>query len=211
MTTADACLPCTANGRTRAATPGYRTCGACSDSIRDDLADIRDRYARLDPNFREPAPDQSNMHKVWRSKSPANDHILSMMDARSTTTDRAYSPPATLGTWVRMIAEETGVQYWDPSVANLVAYLLRMHAHITRQLWVDEYARELRELVGALRPVTGEPRPRPIGRCPTLVEQDECGTQLYAPLNGDTITCRGCLRQWPRAEWLRLGTILEAS
>jgi hypothetical protein len=185
--------------------------------IRDDLAEIRDRYARLDIRPASQAGEGSSVRSVPRSKSPANDHVLSMMDPRSTTDGRAYAPPATLGTWVRMLAEDTGIEYTDPSVAGLVAYLLRLHAHITSQPWVDEYSRELHELVAALRPVTGEPRPRPIGRCPTVLVDEQgqpsglCNTALFAPINGDTIQCRACSRQWPRAEWLRLGTILEAS
>jgi hypothetical protein len=213
MTTQEACLPCGSRGRARAATPGYRTCDSCSLDIRDDLAEIRDRYARLDVRPASSAGEGSSVRSVPRSKSPANDHVLSMMDPRSTTTGRAYAPPATLRGWVQLLEEETGQRVWDASVTAMVAYLSGLHAHITRQLWVDDYARELHELVQALRPVTGEPRPRPIGSCPTLVDdgQRECGTRLYAPLNGDTIRCRGCGREWVRAEWLRLGKVLEAS
>lgn len=48
MTTQEACLPCGSRGQARAATPGYRTCDSCNLDIRDDLAEIRDRYAQLD-------------------------------------------------------------------------------------------------------------------------------------------------------------------
>jgi hypothetical protein len=209
MTTADACLPCIPR-RNRRATPGYLTCGECSDQIRDNLAEIRDRYGRLDVRL-STQPSEGSGRSVPRSKSPANDHVLGMTDPRSQTTGRAYSPPATLGSWVRMIAEETGQDYSDTSVAGLVAYLLRQHAHITRQAWVDEYAQELHELVSALRPVTGTPRPRTIGACPELLDDRECGTPLYVPPHGDTITCGGCAREWPRAEWQLLGKVLEAS
>lgn len=211
MTTSSACLPCIPHGRNRAATPGYSTCDACSMGIRDDLAEIRDRYARLDVRPASGATEGSSVRSVPRSKSPANDHVIGMMDPRSTTTGRAYSPPATLGTWVRMLEEDTGQLAEDVSVPGLVRYLLSAHAHITRQPWVDEFAREMSDLVAALRPVTGEPPPRWIGRCPTLVAERECGTHLYAPRNGDTIRCRGCSRRWPREEWLRLGMILDAS
>jgi hypothetical protein len=179
--------------------------------IRDDLAEIRDRYARLDVRPASGATEGSSVRSVPRSKSPANDHVIGMMDARSTTSGRAYSPPATLGTWVRMLEEDTGQLAEDVTVPGLVRYLLSAHAHITRQPWVDEFARELSDLVAALRPVTGEPRPRWIGKCRTLLDNGECGTDLFAPRNGDTIKCAGCKRKWPRDEWLRLGTILEAS
>lgn len=216
MTTQDRCLPCAARDRNRAATPGYQTCDGCSADIHADLIEIRDRYARLNPAEKEQA-DHAGVRSVPRSKSPANDHVLSMMDPRSTSTGRAYAPPATLGTWAQAVEEESGYECREWSVPGLTRYLADRHAWVTAQPWVDDYARELHELVLALRPVTGEPRPRPIGRCPEVLKDEHgdpvgiCDTPLLAPLHGDTIKCRGCAREWPRAEWLRLGTILEAS
>lgn len=215
MTTADTCLPCQSRGRARPAAPGYSTCNSCSDDIRDDLAEIRDRYPRLDSAFREPAPDVSNIGRVWRSKSPANDHILGMTDPRSTTTGRAYSPPATLGGWVQALMEDTGIEVEGSSVGAMVRYLLKLHAHITAQPWVDDYARELHELVEALRLVTPDPRTgelgsrrREVGTCKEVLDDGEaCGTKLFAPTHGDTIRCGGCRKEWPRPTWLELGKV----
>lgn len=218
MTTAGRCLPCAARGRQRAATPAYNTCDACSMDIRDDLADIRDRWTALATDIELRFPnigDGPGTHSVPHSKSPANDHAISLLDPRA-------MPLAALGLWVRMIYEETGLPIVDHTVPGLVGYLARLHAHNTRQLWVDDYAGELHTLAHALRLVTPDPvtgivdtRPRPIGRCPNVLDHgdttEECGAELYAPLHGDTITCRACHRQWPRREWLRLGQILEAS
>jgi hypothetical protein len=190
--------------------------------IRDDLAEIRDRYARLDVRPASGATEGSSVRSVPRSKSPANDHVIGMMDPRSTTTGRAYSPPATLGTWVRMLEEDTGQLAEDVTVPGLVRYLLSAHAHITRQPWVDEYARELSDLVDALKRVTPDPKTgivgskrRSVGPCPNIVSasgvSENCGRELFAPLHGDTILCRTCGAKWARPQWLLLGGIIETT
>lgn len=218
MTTAGRCVPCATRSRTRAATPGYTTCEACSMDIRDDLADIRDRWTTLTADIELRFPntgDGPGARSVPHSKSPANDHAIALTDPRT-------MPLAALGFWARMVAEDTGQTIADTTIPGLVGYLTHAHAHITRQTFVDDYAAELHTLAYALRLVTPDPRtgivdtrPRPIGRCPNTIDRgdttEECGADLYAPLHGDTITCRVCDRAWPRREWLRLGKILETT
>jgi hypothetical protein len=167
--------------------------------IRDDLADIRDRWTTLTADIELRFPntgDGPGARSVPHSKSPANDHAIALTD--------------------------TGHVIDDPTIPGLVGYLTHAHAHITRQAFVDDYAAELHTLAYALRLVTPDPRtgivdtrPRPIGRCPNTLDRgdttEECGADLYAPLHGDTITCRACDRAWPRREWLRLGKILETT
>jgi len=85
----------------------------------------------------------------------------------------------------------------------------------TENVWsfsqgVADIADELYELESMVKRLTGEHRPKKIGECPSLLDTgDECGTPLFAPVFGDTIKCRGCRREWARAEWLRLGTLLN--
>jgi hypothetical protein len=96
-----------------------------------------------------------------------------------------------------------------PPVCNVEAALLvRRLDHVTRQEWVADMWTELHEVVNQLRTIAGEPRPLPIGRCPTVVDDTvgkTCGTPLYVRQGTDTITCRGCDRVWERREWLHLG------
>lgn len=221
MTTVDACLPCIARHRSRAAAPGYRTCDSCSDQIRDDLAKIRDYWPRLDPSYRPVTDDDGPLHSVPHSKSPANDHILTLTDARSAWNHTVYSAPAVLGSWVQMISEDTGQGYRDTNVPGLARWLGKMHAHATRQLWVDDYAEELGELVHAMSPAaTGEGQPRFIGLCPNQLNDDrddyECRTPLWLPpkddrgnYRSDTITCSACRSTWPRPKWELLARALQ--
>lgn len=211
MTTADPCLPCALRGHRRAAVPGYRTCDPCSMQIRDDLAEIRDRWTRLDPAAFLTIVDDSGggHHTVPGSRAPGSDHVIAIMDPRSSWNGTVYSPAAVLPEWTQLLAEETGRVPGHTNVPGLVRYLAGLHSHATRQPWTDDYATEMHELVAALRPATGEPKGRPIGLCPNQIDEDaECGTQLWLPptddygrYKSDTITCPACHAAWPRPRW----------
>lgn len=209
MTTADPCLICKALGRHHAATPGYRTCDLCATQIRDDLAEIRDRWWQLDVDVQMIDDNAGGGHSVPGSRAPGSDHVIAIKDHRSTWNGTVYSPAAVLPEWAGLLASETGRVPYDGTVPGLVSYLTGLHAHSTRQPWSDDYATELHELVAALRPATGVPRGRSIGRCPNQLDDDtECGTQLWLPpmddhgrYKSDTITCHECRTTWPRPRW----------
>lgn len=126
----------------------------------------------------------------------------------------ARSVPATLAALAALIAEEREV---TPPAARMPGELVRwLDTHmdwITRQELVTDFRDDLRALVKQLMPVTGDPSPRHIGLCPNVIDEGEhsreCGARLYAPLRGDCIACSQCNREWPRAEWLRLGALLQ--
>lgn len=135
----------------------------------------------------------------------------------------AERPPlsvlAELWTLARHVADARALAGPDQiRVPDLVRWLDRQLDWVTRQDGVVAFDRVLRELVGQLRPLTGEPGAKRIGTCPNVLQVDgvegehtrECGRPLYAPLRGDTIECR-CGADWPRKEWLRLGLVLQAA
>jgi hypothetical protein len=105
----------------------------------------------------------------------------------------------------------------DPEIVRIWRWLDNQLDWITRQDWVDEAARDIRELEAQLRPVTGDPGGRRIGECPNTIDEGAttrpCRTPLYAPLRGDTIVCANpaCARRWPRPEWVRLGQLLQSA
>lgn len=77
------CPPPRPDREWRPADPGYRTCSACLDRLRDNLKDVTRRYLMLNPR-----PGASNEHgrrgtPGFGSRSPASDHIIAMRDPRS--------------------------------------------------------------------------------------------------------------------------------
>lgn len=113
------------------------------------------------------------------------------------------------------IAEAREMARPSGDVRALVAWLDVQLDWATRQPGVVELARVVRELAGQLRPVTGEPGRKRIGSCPVTIDEGEhtreCGAPLFAPLRGDEIVCPSGRRdhRWPRAEWLKLGQMIQ--
>lgn len=231
-----ACLLCPPprEGRPwRPADPGYVTCSDCYDRLRELLAETARRYADLDPSPGS-SGEPGRGAPGFGSRSPASDHIIAMRDPRSSATAHVWlardgrvhaeseRPPLSvwgvLDTVCWAVAEARPVTGPPPdsTVADLTRWLDRHLDWITRQ---PEHAPDLhtalRDLAGQLRPVTGEPGRRQIGRCPVVVDEGdhtrECGAKLYAPLRGDRIVCSACGEVWPREKWLRLGMVLQAS
>jgi hypothetical protein len=207
------CVTCSTPAKSRRAPDGYRTCDSCADRIREALQEIPGQYTRftaveaLLPQVGE----DGRRGPGFGSRSPARDVIIALTDRRTTWTadDRLHNPVNVLHSWALMVREEVGER---PS-GDLVdihadaALLVRRLDHITRQEWVGDLWREVRETVDQLRTLAGEPHPVPIGRCPVIPEGEtkECGTPLFAPVYGDTIRCRGCGEEWPRPRWQVLG------
>lgn len=104
------------------------------------------------------------------------------------------------------------------SVAGLVAFLGRHLVWWAAQEDVGEFAGRLDQLVSQLRPVTGEPRPRPFARCPNPIDLGDeiermCGGPLFPPVSlfAGVIACGGCGRGWEKDEWGLLGSTAARS
>lgn len=229
------CLLCPppSEGRSwRRADGGYRTCSGCLDRVRERLAEVDARYAALSPRPGAQGNDGGPRPPGFGSRSPASDHVVAVRDWRSSRTARAWigadgrvhhesqHPPlsvlAELFTLARHVADARELD--GPmrlTVAEIVRWLDGQLDWVTRQAGVVSFDRVLRELVGQLRPLTGEPRPKFIGECPNTIDEGEhtreCGARLYAPHRGDEIRCRACGRRWPRGEWLALGRTMPVA
>jgi hypothetical protein len=206
------CVCCSTPQKPRRAPDGYRTCNACADRIRDALQEIPAQYARLTEvaALVPTTGDGGRRGPGFGSRSPARDIVIAATDWRTVWTedDRLHHPPSILHAWASMVRDEVGEKPPERMTCGTeAALLIRRLDHVTRQEWVADMWRELREVVDQLRTIAGEPHPMPIGRCPNLPDDQgkECGTPLYVRQGTDTITCRGCGRQWARREWLHLG------
>lgn len=207
------CVTCTKTPPRRA-TPGYVTCDRCADQIRECLGEIPALCAGLDDDealLPVVAPG-GRRGPGFGSRSPANDMVIVFTDPRTTWTDEApyHNPLVVLEGWARMVREDVGMATPDTraTVTSETQLLLKRLDFITRQPWVDDMWKELREVRDQLRTFNSIHKPLPVGRCPTLVGDKTCATPLWAPLDGDTIKCRGCRREWSRREWLHLGHTL---
>lgn len=215
----------------------YATCSSCLDKIRSVMRDVGDRYRRLDPTPQKGATGRGA--PGFASRSPASDHVIAFTDHRSSQTAKVWvdragracredeRPPVS-------VRGELDILAWDVAdrlgmagpheradVADLLRHLDGRLDQITRDAsLVVDVAFTMRALQAALRPVTGDPRPKFIGLCPELLpEPDEqgvplvCSTRLYAPLRGDSVSCRNpaCGATWTRDRWMELGRSLQVA
>lgn len=223
------CPPPRQNRNWRIADPGYRTCATCLDRLREQLREIADRWAALDPSP-SAAGDTGRGAPGFGSRPPAQETVICVRDWRSSRESHTWrgadgrlhreherpplSVPAELWTLVHHVADARGLT--TPTALRVPELVRWLDGHldwVTRQDGVAAFGQVLRELVAQLRPLTGEPGAKRIGECPnTLDEGDttrECKRPLYAPLRGDTIHC-SCGRTWERPEWEQLGLMLQA-
>lgn len=204
----------------------YATCTPCSTRMRERIAEIGERYLKLDPRPGSSVEAGSRGSPGFVSKPPASVHIIAVKDLRSSQVSRVWlaadgrvhqeetSPPrsvhGTLSTLCWAVAEHRGVS--GPRDRDDVFALLRfldphvdfVTRHAELAVEVDE---GLRALVSALRPLTGD-RIRRIGKCPEMVavedsdEKVRCDTPLFGGWDSDVVTCRGCGHSWSMDLWL---------
>lgn len=216
----------------RLADPGYRSCSSCLDRLREQLREIGARWTALDPRPGA-SGDGGRGAPGFGSTPPANVTVLAVRDWRSSREARTWRgadgrlhreherPPLSvegeLYTLVHHVQQARGLTAPPTALRapDLVRWLDGQLDWVTRQDGVVGFARVVRELVAQLRPLTGEPGARRIGSCPNTVDEGEstreCGAPLFAPLRGDTISCRACGRHWERDAWLQLGRTLQVA
>lgn len=213
------CVTCTKTPP-RQATPGWMTCNRCADLIRECLDEIVQLYAtviKVSALLPVVAPG-ARRGPGFGSRSPANDQAIVLTDPRTTWTEETpvHNPLTVVESWARMVREDVGEKPPEgrATLSGEAALLIRRLDFITRQEWVDEMWRELREVRASLRQFNGQHKPRKVGTCTVMVDRGgifaECGTPLYAPPEGDLIRCSGCREEWPRRRWLLLGQTLTS-
>lgn len=212
------------------------------------MSEVAERYLKLDPRPGANMESGSRGAPGFGSRPPASVHIIALRDPRSSQDARVWlgkdgrvhseevNPPKSvhgvLSTLAWSVADDRGVD--GPGdredVYGLLRYLDRHVDHVTR---VAELAVEvdsaLRDLVGVLRPLTGD-RKRRIGKCPQphpdppedAEEGLKCGAPLFAPrglwASDDTgdeaddevmvVRCNSCEHTWRGMQLFELGRAL---
>jgi hypothetical protein len=222
----------------RRADDGYLTCSDCCSRLHRWLSPVAfdddgqpdgipGLYATLNPRPGSGGNNGGIRTPGFGPRSPANDHILSMRDARTTQvvpSDPAAAP-AVLREWVLYVWDER----YDSDALNRPDYRERRAALPTEvepaAAWLDQQLDwltrrdiiadlfgELRTLHSRLRSI-GDRR-RSVGACPNMVGEAgarrRCEAKLFAPWRGDVIRCWQCHREWPREDWLRLADLQDS-
>lgn len=112
----------------------------------------------------------------YGSSSPAADHVIAMLDPRSSANavnpDDEENPPlsvAVLGEWARRVGWRGG------TVRDAVSALLISHQWITAQPWVLDLLDELSRLHRQVAAAAGDAPPRPVASCTLLINGVVCG------------------------------------
>lgn len=166
-------------------------------------------------------------HPGYKSRSPARDEVIIMLDRRSRTTPTPIDEDRGVGldddenpvwsilgslhgiaTFVRQTADQSSPR--RVMLAGEIGYLLAHLDWAANHPWVDGIIADIRNLHAQARNRVHDTPPRPIGNCPHLLDTGECGTPLFVPLHGDEVRCsnKDCRRTWTRAEWLGLAMLL---
>lgn len=108
-----------------------------------------------------------------------------------------------VSSWAQVVTEERGVK---PSTsAFLDISLLRMnHDWIAHQVWVDEYASELRQVHAAVRVLAHDPVPRSVGSCISIDKRGyDCGGQVFEMDDASGVKCSKCNRRYDGTDLIR--------
>jgi hypothetical protein len=213
---------------------GHLTCETCEDKLGTRLVEITTRYEKLSPRpSSSQASDGMPGPKGFESKAPASEHVIAMMDNRSSPVARVWiggdgrihreseRPPLSVYTTLLVevydVAERREMALPDPcwQVRHLTAWLDRHVNWLTTQESVVEFAEVLRELNRQLKPAVGERGKKPFGSCPVVLENPTrtCGGPLFAPpVTSSIIRCGQCGKEWDHAkhEWVQLGKLVRA-
>lgn len=174
-------------------------CNWCRTRLETLLAEIPTAYALIDA---EPVRGTSEIRsRAFESRPPLNITALSLLGPGTGT------PPAILDFWVQDWAGELNQQLPDPFVTTMCTWLTaRLSWACDSHPAIDEFARNMHELSGQLRPFQSTDRGERVGRCPRQAGDDRCNTPLYVDPYVDEIQCTRCKQKWKRkaGEWMHL-------
>ena len=203
----------------REALPSALVCRHHHGWLRDSIDDIVVTYALL-PHFYEPGTAVDDGHQVKGKRvdppAPVRLDVVALCDRRTVARYPGDIVPvlAILEAWGRLVREERQLQacHRHATVTSEAGLLLAHLDWIIAQPFVDELAREIREVKSALHSAIGDHAPRPVGTCPVVhPETGECGGKLYQDrYGGMSVTCRKCGEVWGETELRRLGLMQQA-
>lgn len=195
----------------RRADVGY-LCRRCSDRLVREIAEIPDLYAQLPAVDEHATGDGERVGRGKLSGSPAlvSLGVLVLTDPSGFTMEGDGVMPVapTLAGWCQIVTEELGMTPRSETIVGYCELLRANHRRICGQLWVDEYAGDIRRMWTSLRHYSLAPRP--IGRCWGRIRNRPfggCGVLLYPPAPGTTtIVCPNieCGRTYTGPEIVKL-------
>lgn len=180
------------------------------------LVDIVDTYALL-PDFYEPGTAVDDGQQVRGKRidppAPVRLDVVALLDRRTVARYPGDIVPvlAVLESWARMVREERSLERpkTRATVSTEASLLVAHLPWIAEQPWVDELAKEIRDVKSALHSAIGDHAPRPVGTCPVVTEAGECGGKLYQDrYGGMSVSCAKCGEQWGETELRRLGLVI---
>jgi hypothetical protein len=203
----------------KSAADGTLVCIGHTRWLKESIDDVVIAYALL-PHFYEPGTAVDDGHQVKGKRvdppAPVRLDVVALLDRRTIARHPGDIVPvlAILEAWARLVREERKVQPCQrrATVTSEAGTLLGHLDWIICQPWVDELAREIREVKSALHSAIGDHAPRPVGTCPVIhPETGECGGKLYQDrYGGMSVTCRKCGETWGETELRRLGLMTQA-
>lgn len=203
----------------KTAANGTLVCPGHTRWLTESIDDVVVTYALL-PHFYEPGTAIDDGQQVRGKRvdppAPVRLDVVALLDKRTIARHPGDIVPvlAILEAWARLIREERQLQPCrrQATVTSEAGTLLAHMDWIICQPWVDDLAREIREVKSALHSAIGDHAPRPVGTCPVVhPDTGECGGKLYQDrYGGMSVTCRRCGEVWGETELRRLGLMQSA-
>lgn len=203
----------------KAAVHGTLVCPGHTRWLRESIDDVVTTFALL-PHFYEPGTAVDDGQQVRGKRvdppAPVRLDVVALLDRRTIARHPGDIVPvlAILEAWARLVREERQLQPCrrEATVTSEAGTLLGHIDWIICQPWVDELAREIRDVKSALHSAIGDHAPRPVGTCPVVhPDTGECGGKLYQDrYGGMSVTCRKCGETWGETELRRLGLMQSA-
>lgn len=203
----------------KTAANGTLVCPGHTRWLRESIDDVVITFALL-PHFYEPGTAIDDGQQVRGKRvdppAPVRLDVVALLDKRTIARHPGDIVPvlAILEAWARLIREERQLQPCrrHATVTSEAGTLLAHIDWIICQPWVDDLAREIREVKSALHSAIGDHAPRPVGTCPVVhPDTGECGGKLYQDrYGGMSVTCRRCGETWGETELRRLGLMQSA-
>ena len=202
----------------KSATQGRLVCVGHHRWLIETIRDVVDTCALL-PHFYEPgtAVDDGQQVKGKRIDPPAPIRldVVAILDPRTVARYPGDLVPVLgiLESWARMVREERDLEApkAKATVTSEACLLLNHLDWIIEQPWVDELAKEMRDVKSALHSAIGDHAPRPVGTCPVVHPDEEapCNGRLYQDrYGGMSVSCRRCGEVWGETELRRLGLVI---
>ena len=203
----------------KTAANGTLVCPGHTRWLRESIDDVVVTFALL-PHFYEPGTAIDDGQQVRGKRvdppAPVRLDVVALLDKRTIARHPGDIVPvlAILEAWARLVREERQLQPCrkQSTVTSEAGTLLAHIDWIICQPWVDDLAREIREVKSALHSAIGDHAPRPVGTCPVVhPDTGECGGKLYQDrYGGMSVTCRRCGETWGETELRRLGLMQSA-